>query len=598
MPTNSSISLPDRIAKCALHHYHYVLPSNNGGKPQQGREWTVYAAIVAVRSDDDGNIFHDIDQKKSGGDAAMWVVSCATGSKCTSVNSIVSTFPTVGNADGKDSDAAIIQSYNGMVLKDSHAEVLSRRGLMTVLWNEIEVALEHLNEKNATDTASASKVECAKRLLEVLPHRNKLGMIQFGLRKDITLHMYISDSPCGDATIYEIKKIRDPAKQDEDLVCSRCNEEGFDTEMNFTGAKLILTGNEAVDSDLSTKQDAGNDKKYSLSEIITVTSHGNSKDDSTRNNSTIKLGREHIQQLGALRLKSSRSNIPSHLRSTSMSCADKFVRWGLLGLQGSLLMAFIPQPICLTSICVSNDSRALGGSQSVALTRALKDRISIALEILRSQNKCLIVTPPDVAIVDEIYESSKSECENRHLMREYNDGKRNEQDDAPEKHILHANKKLKIGNDSGEKFVQPFKADKKLKKESPSGMCINWHQLQSTDSKSKAKNVEVTVGATGLKRGKKPKHPQDVINSSSRLCRYSFINRCKKCYELLARLIRSSENDFKIGDLVSYLQYKKELSQMGIVGDLEYIFNRDENGCSGPLDGWVRSGYDNDFNAF
>jgi hypothetical protein len=37
---------------------------------------------------------------------------------------------------------------------------------------------------------------------------------------------------------------------------------------------------------------------------------------------------------------------------------------------------------------------------------------------------------------------------------------------------------------------------------------------------------------------------------------------------------------------------------MGIVGDLEYIFNRDENGCSGPLDGWVRSGYDNDFNAF
>lgn len=126
---------------------------------------------------------------------------------------------------------------------------------------------------------------------------------------------------------------------------------------------------------------------------------------------------------------------------------------------------------------MSNDSRALDGSQLVALTRALRDRISIDLEMLHSQNKCLNVTPPDVAIVDEVYESSKSECENRHSMQEYNDRRRSEQDVATEKHMLHANKKLKISDSSCEKFLQSFEADKKFKKESPSGMCINWHQL-------------------------------------------------------------------------------------------------------------------------
>ena len=66
--------IANRIAKCAIDHYDNNIPSN-GGKPQIGREWTVYAAIVAcknssisINNDDDAN--------------DMWVVSCATGSYC------------------------------------------------------------------------------------------------------------------------------------------------------------------------------------------------------------------------------------------------------------------------------------------------------------------------------------------------------------------------------------------------------------------------------------------------------------------------------------------------------------------------------------
>eukprot|EP00978_Attheya_sp_CCMP212_P031918 scaffold122425_cov36-Attheya_sp.AAC.3 len=60
----------EQVAKCAVDHYERVLPSQKG-KPQRGREWTVYAAIVATSS-----------FSSTSGDCD-WMVSCATGSKCT-----------------------------------------------------------------------------------------------------------------------------------------------------------------------------------------------------------------------------------------------------------------------------------------------------------------------------------------------------------------------------------------------------------------------------------------------------------------------------------------------------------------------------------
>ena len=60
--------MQDKIAACALSHYESVLPLK--GKPKD-TEWTVYAAIVAV-------------EKQQQGEERFWVVSCATGTKCAS----------------------------------------------------------------------------------------------------------------------------------------------------------------------------------------------------------------------------------------------------------------------------------------------------------------------------------------------------------------------------------------------------------------------------------------------------------------------------------------------------------------------------------
>ena len=46
--------------------------------------------------------------------------------------------------------------------------------------------------------------------------------------------------------------------------------------------------------------------------------------------------REVEQDVGVLRVKSGRSDIPERQRTTSMSCSDKICRWSTLGLEGEI----------------------------------------------------------------------------------------------------------------------------------------------------------------------------------------------------------------------------------------------------------------------
>ena len=119
--------IQDVIAKAALDHYFTNLPRK--GKPSE-TEWTVYAAIVATFRNTD-----NLDVR---------VISSATGSKCTAVNDscpIFSKFEVPAccrTADLKTSCCCLCQEQvKSLILRDSHAEILARRGLVRVLWNEI-----------------------------------------------------------------------------------------------------------------------------------------------------------------------------------------------------------------------------------------------------------------------------------------------------------------------------------------------------------------------------------------------------------------------------------------------------------------------------
>ena len=168
------MSLADRIADCALNHYDHGLSTHQRGKPKPESEWTVYAAIVAEHLS--SREVRSIDGQDNSKDSRLWVVSCATGTKCTA------------------------RRVKGCILHDCHAEVLAKRGLQRVLWKE------RLHFQKALKEGKHDPYpEHSTHLLQPTPSINQgTGEHTFNIRPDLRLHLYISDSPCGDASIYPI----------------------------------------------------------------------------------------------------------------------------------------------------------------------------------------------------------------------------------------------------------------------------------------------------------------------------------------------------------------------------------------------------------
>jgi hypothetical protein len=326
------------IAKCALDHYQYQLPPQKG-KPRLGLEWTVYAAIVAswIASDDD-------DKASDGSEASCscWVVSCATGTKCTAVR------------------------RHGRILHDGHAEVLARRGLVRVLQNEI-ICYNNSNTNNGATTENDNKgVLSSQSLLEIMSHDTSISggantaiLPQFRLRKNLRLDLYISDSPCGDASIYCVQEGENGTGDNNEGKNNDIGHPGPPRDADsilYTGAKIIVSESTGVTAAYCGGQQQLLTVHQTSKQEEEKKSNHDTKGNNNNNHHSV-VAREKVQLLGKLRTKSGRSNLPDHLRSSSMSCSDKIVQWSILGLQGGMLSQWIPIPIRLTSIVVSRDPR-------------------------------------------------------------------------------------------------------------------------------------------------------------------------------------------------------------------------------------------------
>jgi Adenosine-deaminase (editase) domain len=480
--------MEDKIAACALDHYDKVLPSNKG-KPKEN-EWTVFAAIVAVEEERHTQ--------------RCWVVSCATGTKC-------STF-----VPPKDMLASEAEKIESTILRDCHAETLARRGLVHVLWKEIDENSSLPNDNNN------------HRLLENLPNSSPP---QFQLRSNVTLHYYISDPPCGDASIFPLNEIH---------VTLNAKKSKTNDTLNFTGAKVIVNSLNGVQA-------------HDCSQLLS---------DGT-------VAREHVQLLGKLRTKSGRSNLPDHMRSTCMSCSDKLVRWSVLGLQGSLLTRYIPSGIRFTSIIVSRDRRALSlRAQEEALKRATQDRVVATLEYV-GNDETLPKDPfgqsvrdwkgPSVHIVERGFARGKSRVES----------------DAAEP-------PSKSEDDASQPAHNNPPQSKKRKRDhassSPCGICIHWNQSLQKDNNTNGKKnpvvVEQIVGARGICQGKKPKSAEDYRRLSSQLSRASLVAQ--------ARRVLKEEGE-KEASTTSYSKWKQKN------GDESYQKIRSIIFEGGPLAGWLTS---------
>lgn len=191
-------SIPDIVASTALDHYFDILPKK--GKPTPGKEWSVYAAIIATRSSTSSSKHQTTSSDANVGNDA-WVVSCATGSKCTSISaSLGSTLSNIEVPQCMNGDDAISrcnkccqEQIKGFVLHDSHAEILARRGLVRTLWKEIHDDLESAYVKQINGQILTN------RLLRRVTNTSggTSNNLCYELKPNIQLHLYISDSPCG-----------------------------------------------------------------------------------------------------------------------------------------------------------------------------------------------------------------------------------------------------------------------------------------------------------------------------------------------------------------------------------------------------------------
>ena len=246
----------------------------NGKPKKEGNsisEFTVLAAIVA----ETGVIL-------SGGEVGsnLIVLSMATGTKCA----------------GKGRE-----DKHGYITTDSHAEVLARRGL--VRWLSKCVAALQFHPTIISDPLFP--------LYEVKQSigTNRKGLMlseaPYAVKEDWHFYLYISDSPCGDGTLYP-RTIED------------CQVDGY------TGAKLVRSDFTAVSLEChipkleSAGTPTGSDSQTDTTSLG-ITAERNET-------GYCSWERENVQGLGLVRTKSGRSDIPMRNRTSSMSCSDKICR--------------------------------------------------------------------------------------------------------------------------------------------------------------------------------------------------------------------------------------------------------------------------------
>jgi hypothetical protein len=648
--------LPDRIAKCALHHYHTVLPGNKG-KPKPNEEWTVYAAFVASSSMRNSSQEQKEEDRHSSDDIRLWVVSCATGTKCTAGTSQSPSQDqeqrkdTITTNNGiSDDGRVVIQDY---ILHDSHAEVLARRGLLRVLWQELmsynrqyqqqQQQQHHPQDYSINNNYNNLLIPCHKHychdeaetkipssLGEGGEHQSSPPMFQWN--PNIQLHMYISDSPCGDASIYPIQNRvnnntnNQSQPEEEEEQQTHSSFLSFQ-EQQYTGAKIVVSNSTGV-----SVNDCGG--CHQLLQTTTITKSINSatkrqentNDDSVKTTSGTKknivVAREEIQLLGKLRTKSGRSNIPPNMRSTSMSCSDKIALWGVIGLQGAILDSLLVNHhqilplIPLTSIVVSQDPRVPSrddhkneidddnnnnnnnqNGQWKALHRAIPSRIKQAYTVLmRSfenqvglsfslQQQHQPPTIPSIHVVSSVFESGKA-CILSHGVRNA----------VPPSSLSSSlsmacrKRKRRVtegdivswGNNNN--CINKIRCQPKI---SPCGLSLNWNQWD--DVSHPKRTMELVVGARGIRQGAKKKvsgkgFPKQL---ASRLCRANMVQSYSALLQSsLSSSTSSTSNSGAWNGTESYHQWKQRLVGKDNYNKIKTILFTERDS---PFVGWIRN---------
>lgn len=413
-------------------------------------EWTVVAGIV-VHTDDGCS-----SPASDGNDSSTFrVLTGATGNKC------------LGRRD---------LNAHGLVVNDCHAEILARRALLRYLYSE---AL----------TWATGREDPALSLFE--RHRGSQRLV---LKPQHTLHLYISEAPCGDAAIYRLRddiveelvrqrmeRSADAAKEEESRSTPAIDAEER-SAFRLTGAKAKRKHDEIA----STNEEPRQQEDQQLQE------------------------KRFDQTVGIARVKSGRSDLPPEKQTLSMSCSDKLAKWNVVGVQGTLLLQWY-EPIFLRSIVVSRDEACISvATQHQALKRAISGRF----EGSHLQAAAGATEDPFLACQVHVVVSRDREFQRRRTKER-----------APSSLALNWSLQMAHWRDA----IQDALCEQRTKSDAQSRFLLKFFQ---------APEVEVLNAATGLKQGaKKPSkmHDIEMQKVASRVTKWMFF--------LAFRRIVACEND-------------------------------------------------------
>ena len=488
--------LADAVASAVLRRYA-SLPKH--GKPQPG-EYTLLAGF-AVTDD-------------AVPDAPPRVVALGTGTKCLPASS---------------------RCPRGEALSDSHAEVIARRAFVRFLYDELERATsddgDGETKRDATDAnASTRSVPIVEWIATTTTTTTP-----FRLRGGVRVHLYATQSPCGDASIFELTDARETASvapADGETADGETPKERFpDALFRAENASRRAANKRAKTSSGGSGSGSGagsfflgatGAKVFESCEVSVQGSREALRVDAERGVAG--------QRLGACRLKPGRG-----AQTDCMSCSDKIARWVALGVQGAL-----PSSLISRTATLSDRSDHLESSQVSQLTGT--DVETYGAVRLAS---VVVASPPS--------SEYREECENNDFGR------------STRRAVLDALRRALVDRvgfcvptrDVPGVFVAP-PAPPELSSSAgqargwvASGTSLNWYWRENRESAPdrkkngdqghEASGAEVTLGGTGRKAGF-PKKARGSRKAQSRLCRASLAARYAEVMACIrARLLRETD---------------------------------------------------------
>jgi hypothetical protein len=224
-------------------------------------------------------------------------------------------------------------------VRDCHAEVLARRAFRLYLTSEIKKimaeggVLSSAGKSTILQNSQNPPMQAGSEEHAITAAAALVKPPKFELKPSVTLHMYTSSAPCGNATIKKFAQMKKETFDDGVPLNQWPNKdhEPIPAHSLPLGQFSLLV---KVDRSIITT-DTGCDQALVHS----------SKAYTKRQKPWPAMESDDWCPAG--------TSIPNYGKGTMHTCSDKLCRWNCLGLQGSLLHSFLQKPLYMSTLTVA-----------------------------------------------------------------------------------------------------------------------------------------------------------------------------------------------------------------------------------------------------